>query len=150
MPDQIVVPLDGSSFGEHALPVALEVADRSGARLELVRVVELPEDLVSTPDRQGVAPMDDARSYLARVARGIGSSGEGEIERVVLRGSPAWSLLERVEETGAHLVIMSSHGHGPLSRVWLGSVTDKVLRGASIPVLLTRPTPGRDGDGGSG
>ncbi|MFW6200912.1 MAG: universal stress protein [Gemmatimonadota bacterium] len=143
MPDQIIVPLDGSSFAEHALPAALEIAGRSGARLELLTVVELPDDLMSMPDRQGVLPADGARRYLDRIVGEIEPSKVDELERVVLQGAPGLSILDRVQETRADLVVMSSHGHGPMSRVWLGNVADTFVRRSPSPVLVLHPEEGR-------
>jgi nucleotide-binding universal stress UspA family protein len=62
---------------------------------------------------------------------------EGPVVAEMLQGQAASS--------GVDLIVMTTHGHGPLSRFWLGGVTDKVIRGASVPVLIHRsPTP-KDG-----
>jgi nucleotide-binding universal stress UspA family protein len=61
------------------------------------------------------------------------------VEAVVLIDAhPARALLDHVRSTGADLIVMSTHGRG-LSRLFVGSVADKVLRGSNCPTLIRRP-----------
>jgi len=66
--------------------------------------------------------------------------------RDVVSGTPAKELVEYSERHHPAIIVMSTHGRGPLSRAWLGSVADWVVRHVSMPVLLVRPKDGVDVD----
>jgi nucleotide-binding universal stress UspA family protein len=141
----ILVPLDGSRFAEHALPLALGVARRSGARLLLahVRPADAVEGLSAFYPMVGGAA-EASRSYLARVTERVTAtvapaSVPVPVDPVSLQGPVAAALHERAVASGTDLVVMATHGHGPLSRLWLGSVADELVRRLPMPLLLVRP-----------
>ena len=128
----IVVPLDGSTLSEEALSLARQLAWTLGGTLELVHVVEpvpLLDLLVS--DRYG-----EAERYLARVAEGV--AGVVPVRIRVLDGDPVTELLRCAHQAPDTVIVMSTHGRSGLPRLLLGSVADKVLRGASVPVVVVR------------
>jgi nucleotide-binding universal stress UspA family protein len=144
--ERLLVPLDGSSFAEHALSPALGMASRWSAAINLVTVANpAPPEGKSSPATRG----DDSRergesqaeAYLNSVEERIRAEGfDGEIKRTVMpAGNVANSLVRYGQEVGADLVIMTTHGRGPLRRAWLGSTADAVIRNSSAPVLLIRP-----------
>lgn len=135
MPRRVTVPLDGSRFAEFAIPYARAFAGADG-RLDLVSVVEAPS-AVGFPGYEEVAGRMLEEYYEALRARL--SAAAVEADEVVLSGSAARKILDHVEAEGSDLVVLATHGRGPFSRVWLGSVADGVLRHASLPVLLVRP-----------
>ena len=156
----ILVPLDGSPFGEYALPLALGIARRARAAIRLALVHEpvavpapvQPAPVLIEPVRS--APVAYARldeelraqrkSYLERVARRLRGKSGVEISTALLDGPVADTLATHAVDSGADLVVMTTHGRGGLSRLWLGSVAEGVVREATVPVLLVRPdeTPG--------
>lgn len=138
----ILVPFDGSAFGERALPIALALAQRSGARIELVHAHE--RNLYPSG-----APMYDAQAEDEFTA-GMQKSLESLADRLRLKtaltvttkfleGRVTHTLREYLLSSGADLVVMTTHGYGGLSRAWLGSVADHLVRHSNIPVLLVRP-----------
>ncbi len=139
MYEQIVVPLDGSEFAEHALPPALEIARRAGGRVRLMTVCDtgsaVPEVVESAP-----SPAAGAEEYLAGLLERIAAGGQVEVEAEVLSGPVVESIREEVRRTVASLVVLSTHGRGPLSRIWMGSVADRLVRRAPCPLLLVRPS----------
>lgn len=146
----IIVPLDGSRFSEHALPYAVTVARHSGSRLHLVHVYDhaSPSDLLSvTPYHyEGIDMeeyeeiyLDEDRAYLDRLARRIDPDGELSIETTLLKGEVRRALEQHAEEVEAGLVVMSTHGRTGVSRAWLGSVADTLVRHICLPMLLIRP-----------
>lgn len=148
----IVVPLDGSRFSEYALPHARTVARHCGADLHLVHVYDRasPGDLLSvTPYHyEGVdlkeyeeVYLDEDRSYLDRLARRIDHDGQVPITTTLLRGEVRKALEEYAEDVEAGLVVMSTHGRTGVSRAWLGSVADTLVRHVTLPMLLVRPLP---------
>lgn len=143
----IMVPLDRSSFGEYALPLALGIARRAGARVDLVHVCTPPVPSVfagtlATPLPIEPAPEqihEQARAYLDQLAACLSARWEIAITTTVLDGLAAAELYEHALASGADLVVMTTHGHGALARAWMGSVADKLVRRLPMPVLLARP-----------
>jgi nucleotide-binding universal stress UspA family protein len=141
----IMVPTDGSGFDRKAILVALRVAERSGARVRLVRAVT-SGDYLGTEATDG---MDSARvlraehrqalSELDALAAECRSISNTEIS-VDLEEGPAADVLERyAKRNEIDLIVISSHGRRGLARLSLGSVTDSLIRGTTIPVLVVKP-----------
>lgn len=139
----ILVPLDGSDFAEAALPLAVDLARRAEAEIHLVRVHEvrgLPYyEALSEPD-----PEEDARiraleeDALRKVAKRL--EDDGIAAKVALLDGPlVGAIADYVEEESIGLVVMTTHGRGGLSRAWLGSVADGLVRNSVAPVMLVRP-----------
>jgi nucleotide-binding universal stress UspA family protein len=141
----ILVPLDGSPFAEQALPWALSIARRAGARLELAR----SHVLYALKDSHAAwCPYDPAeeaeckrqeRLYLDATAKWLAAVSPVPITCALVRGLEADGILERIRAGQADLVVMTTHARGPLNRLLLGSVADEVVRRSAAPVLLVRP-----------
>ncbi len=146
----IMVPLDGSAFGEQALPLAAALARRAGARLELVHVhagVESGvEEGVLVPlealDRWDGEVRQAERLYLSDAAHRVLQADELEPHVALVSGRIVEALEAHAAGIGADLVIMSTHGRGGLARAWLGSVADGLLRRLSLALLLVKPREG--------
>lgn len=142
----ILVPLDGSGFSETALPYALAVRRRTGAALHLASVHEPVPSFAY--DEWETAAWQWSEDYLATVQERLGADGVGDVDAWVGTGPVVDLLLNRAETVDADLVVMATHGRGALSRAWLGSVADGLVRRARQPVLLVRPTePAVNGSG---
>jgi nucleotide-binding universal stress UspA family protein len=126
----IIVALDGSAFAEQVLPHAATVAKASNARLILLRIVE-PAENNDFATRQ-------ASAYLDEVARRESSTHSSLDVHVEKGASPGSAILEYAHALARPLIGMASHGRG-LSRLFLGSVADEVVRGAPSAVLMVRP-----------
>jgi len=137
---QILVPLDGSAFAEAALPLALEVSRRTGARLHLATVLE-PVTSFAYEGWEGAA-VEWSHKYLEEVLNRIEGKAGGDVTQSVLSGHTVEMLQGEAETLGADLVVMASHGRGALSRMWLGSVADGFVRQTDLPVILVRPDEG--------
>ena len=143
----IMVPLDGSPFAEQALPLATELARRSGAILQVALVhhpvpalataIEVP-DIEAQLDQEARA---HEQTYLSSILERLRRTANIPVTSVLLDGPVAESLQHQVESSGADLVVITTHGRGPVSRFWLGSVADHLMRVLHIPVLMIRPTP---------
>src|SRR3712207_6268837 len=141
----ILVPLDGSTFGEHALPLAVSIARRAGATLNLVHV-HAPLKSVYL---EGAAFLDDSleadikaqqQDYLQGVAGRVQSIAPGlAVATKLVVGDVASSLASEAVNQGANLVVMTTHGRGPLGRFWLGSVADQLIGHLPMPLLRIRP-----------
>jgi nucleotide-binding universal stress UspA family protein len=140
----ILVPLDGSRLSEQALPLAQRLAAATGAALQLVRVHVNPTawEVYTDAVAGGSAPIPDTTSeeaaYLDERAAQARAAGL-EVTTSLLEGRVAPAIARRARAV-ADLVIMTTHGRGPLSRFWLGSVADELMRTLDRPILLIRPT----------
>jgi len=141
--ERIMIPMDGSRFSEFALPVGLEIARRSESAVELVNVNDplpaLPEEL--PPELS----MEEASGrYLEELRERIAGEWSVETHPRVMRGPVVEALERAARDAGVDMVVMATHGRGPFSRFWLGSVADGFVRRATVPVLLVRPDDDED------
>jgi nucleotide-binding universal stress UspA family protein len=142
---KIVVPVDGSAFAEAAMPMALALSEKTGAEVRLAMVnepVNLPPGLWAEAFVENHARY--LESLIGSVSERVGA--DTTVSSVLLEGQVAESLCGETTACGADLIVMSTHGHGGLARVWLGSVADAVLRESPVPVLLVRPGEDDTGD----
>jgi nucleotide-binding universal stress UspA family protein len=143
----ILVPLDGSSFAEQAVPLASRIAERTGSKLRLALVHGLPSapfDSVTAKLFTSIelATRKSERSYLRGIQARLRDGGTRLASAVTLTGPAGPALAQCVREMGIDLVVMSTHGRGGIRRAWLGSVADHLIRHLEIPVLLVRPREG--------
>lgn len=145
---RILVPLDGSKFAEAALPQAQMLAECSGSdgSIELLRVAVHPSSYVYVADPTALANLYDSdlahcQDYLKQVASRLTETALTPVSTAVLEGPVADAVLDYAETSGADLIVMSTHGRSGMERWLLGSVAEKVVRGAKMPVLLVRPPP---------
>jgi nucleotide-binding universal stress UspA family protein len=136
-PRKILVPLDGSSVAEIALPEAVELA-RGGATLVLLRAAEPVRLPAADPTERQVKIVREAERYLAAVAAWARKAGVTEIETSVWYAPPAEAIIEAARVRDVDLIVMSTHGRSGLGRLVLGSVAETVVRGTTTPILLLR------------
>jgi nucleotide-binding universal stress UspA family protein len=149
--DEIVVPVDGSTFGELALPLALGIACKSGGEVRMVTVVTPltgprpgEEEDVAEEERLRLA-VDAAAGYQAELQKRVILSGcDVPISGHVEVGTVVEALDQHVRDAGGDLLVMTTHGSGPLRRSWLGSVADGLLRRTPCPILAIRPREGEE------
>ena len=138
---RIVVPLDGSSLAEQALPHAVAQASQFQAEVILLKVLEPLRDVVySAPAAVLSAEKLSAQlahDYLEEVAAGLREQGI-TVQVAEVEGEPYVEIIRYAEKQGADLIVISTRGHSGFSRWLLGSVTDRVVRGATVPVLLVQ------------
>jgi len=134
---QILVPLDGSTFAEAALPLALSLSKKTRSRIHLVSVVE-PIPAFAYQEWEAAA-REWSEDYLDNVKERLGDEAGGEITIGLRTGHVVETILDEASSKHADLVVMATHGRGALSRAWLGSVADALMRQAKVPVLFVRP-----------
>jgi nucleotide-binding universal stress UspA family protein len=136
----ILVPLDGSQFAEHALPTAIAIARRTGAALELITVDRAPVSWV-VPEvpivMDEVLPVQDGQRYLEELHARM--PADVPVRLTTLQGRAAPFLVRHIGQSEPALVVMSTHGRGGFSRLWLGSVADGVARQSPAPFLMVKP-----------
>lgn len=134
----ILVPLDGSVFSEYALPLALALVRRSGAQLHLAHVLPLRGAVGS--GMVGRATATGRAAYLEQLAQQVAQQAGRAPITSVLSGPVVETLLDYARAARCDLMVLTTHGRGALSRLWLGSVADAMVRRSPAPVLLVRPT----------
>ncbi len=134
----LLVPLDGSTLAEGALPRAAELAIASGARMLLLRATLAHAYPGSDPIAAQLAVIKEAEIYLAVVAARMKVLGVKEVQVSVWYGAPAAAIIDAVEFNHVDLIVMMSHGRSGLGRLVMGSVAESVLRGTTTPILLLR------------
>ncbi|MGD9049895.1 MAG: universal stress protein [Anaerolineae bacterium] len=138
---RILIPLDGSALAEQALPHAISQARHFQAELILLRVVE-PFAHVGGMSLAGLERIRQQTriwvdEYLERIAADI-QQYEILAQKVTIEGRPHTGIAEFAETNRVDLIVMSTRGQSGLSRWLMGSVADRVVRGATVPVLLVR------------
>lgn len=146
----ILVPLDGSPLGQEVLPLALALGRRHGWAVELVHVHVPPPMPARAPhvdprfDREQRGEM---QRWLTALAEAAARENGQTVTASFLDGAVGKTLETHVTRRAPSLVVMATHGRGGLSRAWLGSVADRVVRHVQVPVLLVRPEPGHAATG---
>jgi nucleotide-binding universal stress UspA family protein len=144
--NKILVPLDGSELAECTFPHLEALAEGCQVKdVVLMRVIEpfrqptpseyviKPEDVIHINEEIRV----EAERYLNQAKGRIKLTGR-EVKTVVLRGNPAEALAEYAAKNGVDLIVIATHGRSGVSRWVWGSVADRILRSACVPVLMVR------------
>ncbi|HEX8028529.1 MAG TPA: universal stress protein [Vicinamibacterales bacterium] len=139
---RILVPHDFSNNSERALDYAHELAVRFEASLHLVHVCEVPSMLVPAINASAIAYGDwsqrigdDAERELGKIASRF---TDVKVTTEVLFGIPPTAIVDAAGGNSADLVVMGTHGHGPMMHMLMGNVAERVVRGAPCPVLTVR------------
>lgn len=140
---RILVPVDFSDASARALAASVELAERFGASVDVLHVIEIPS--FAFPDPSLMAGGEAERSF-ETYARGfsekemtrlLAAHPSHSFHRRIVLGNPAITILDVAKE-GFDLVVMSTHGRTGLTHLLIGSVTEKVVRKAPCAVLTTR------------
>jgi nucleotide-binding universal stress UspA family protein len=141
----ILVPVDGSDCSLHALEIAAAFAREQQARLSIVTVVDpakaaamafgeasMAASCLDALDDEGKTVVDDAAGRVRAFS---------QAETAVLDGAPVDAIVHYARDHGVDLIIIGSHGRSGLSRVFLGSVAEGVIRHSIMPVMVVRHIP---------
>jgi nucleotide-binding universal stress UspA family protein len=143
----ILVPYDFSAHARAALSTAVDLAQRLGAELHLLHVVQSPSFVYgygsygaagAPPPVDMVALREGATQSLQAVADAVKELPKTPVPHVVEGTSTAEMIREEAEELGADLIVMGTHGRTGLAHVFLGSVAERTLRRAPCPVLTVQ------------
>ena len=146
----VLVPLDGSKVGEAALPVIEEIVSKLSPELKvevtlfwvvssLTHYVVAGETSVPVPYTEQELELikQRAEDYLGKAGEGLRSKGF-IVKTKVGTGNAAAEILKAADEINADLIAMSTHGRSGFHRWAFGSVTDKILRRSTVPILMVR------------
>lgn len=142
---RILAPTDFSPGAEPALRWAMGLAERFGARVTLLHVLDLSLGALA-----GLSPDVAAMPATVELADRARADAHEQMRRLVARFPDATSLLregtaraaiiEVAREIGADLIVMGTHGRTGLAKVFFGSVAEHVVRHSPVPVLTVRQT----------
>jgi universal stress protein A len=139
----ILVPIDFSVHSKNALAYAVLIAERFGASLHLMYVVEptiYPADLgfgqVVLPGVEDELREKGAEELEGLITREIGSRIKAT--SVVRTGNPHQEILREAEERKVDMIIVATHGHSGVEHMLFGSTADRVVKHAKCPVLTVR------------
>ncbi len=144
----ILVPLDGSALAEAAVPHAEQLARQKSAEpvdVVLISVCEprlapsfYPFDAPLEGDEDLVRRRLESENYLSAIAGRLKAAGIGT-RALVLEGKPADQIIDYANSNRFNVIVMTTHGHSGTGRWTYGSVAEKVLLGASSPILIVHP-----------
>jgi nucleotide-binding universal stress UspA family protein len=138
----LLVPLDGSTVAECALPHLVALARVYGARVTVARALdslaETGRERKPTGPLQWTLSKAEAQAYLDGVAQRLRVEANVEAEPVLLEGQAAQSVCEFAHNNDVDLIIISSHGQSGLSRWNVSSVVHKIVQNARRSVMIVR------------
>ena len=139
----IMVPLDGSALAESVLPTVVEVAQALDLEVVLCRAYEIDQSAYYGQDefvpnyKEMLGQLkENAENYLSKSAESLERAGLHKVAWIALAGSGAEQIADYSRQHSDAMVIMCTHGRSGVSRWVLGSVTEKVVRHSSDPVLV--------------
>lgn len=141
MYDDILIPTDGSDAALAALDHALPIAERFGATVHALSVVETDPLEHSAPALNSAERREALRAEADRATaaveeraddRGVASAAD------VVEGVPETAILDYVDDREIDLIAMGTHGRTGLDRYLIGSVTERVIRRVDVPVVVVR------------
>jgi nucleotide-binding universal stress UspA family protein len=152
--EKILIPLDGSKVGEAALPIIEQIVSKlaAGSKLEVILigvitllrhwvVVGEASAPVSYTEEELKIIKDRVMNYLEKAGEGL-SNKSITVRTIVTSGNASDEILKAADQNKVDLIAMSTHGRSGLRRLAFGSITDKVMHGSRIPVLMVRAPEG--------
>jgi nucleotide-binding universal stress UspA family protein len=139
MYDHILLPTDGSDGTVGVIDHAVELAAHHDATLHALYVINTMS-LTDIPGESGWEGVDEALTREGKRALDtVEQRADGiDTEREMLDGSPPEEIVEYAEECDSELIVMGTHARSGVDRLLLGSVTERVVRTATVPVLTIR------------
>lgn len=138
MYDRILLPTDGSDAGNRAVEQAVGLARETGADLHVLFVVEdipyAPEMMDDTVEEQ----LREIGEETLEAIRARADEAGVTVAEAIEEGAPHTAILEYADDEDVDVIVMGTHGRSGLDRYLLGSVTERVVRTADVPVLTVR------------
>lgn len=140
MYERILVPTDGSEGTRNAVAHAIDLATTYDAALHTLFVIETNVGVdTTTVDLMGMLE-ETGQHALDEVIQQADAAGIDEIEGTIGQGPPHRAIVDYVDEHDIDVIVMGTHGRSGLDRYLIGSVTEKVVRTAQVPVMTVPMT----------
>jgi nucleotide-binding universal stress UspA family protein len=141
MYENILLPFDGSDGAAEVLHHAAEIAHWADATIRVLYVADTNRDSVTVVEGHTVDVLErEGRDVVEEAAKTLETLG-ASYRTDVVQGNPAPTIVEYAEEYDQDLIVMPTHGREGVSRYLVGSVSEKVVRLSSVPVLSVRMQP---------
>jgi nucleotide-binding universal stress UspA family protein len=137
----ILVPTDFQDASMDALAAARGLADKLGLQVVLLHSYAIPVVVYPGFDPIVAPGFPEEIASTARTALEKLAAAQGGLQTLLRSGDPASEILRAIEEIKPAMVAMGTHGRKGLSHLLLGSVTEKVVRSSSVPVLTIHARP---------
>ena len=144
MYDHILLPTDGSAAAEAAVDHAVRLARSFEATVHVLSVVEYVPAVEMDAAVVHERLRESADTAADRAVKRLDAAGVAHAS-TVRDGSVHRAILDEADEVGANLIVMGTHGRSGVGRVLLGSVTERVVRGADAPVMAVQYHPENNG-----
>ncbi|QKR00987.1 universal stress protein [Metallosphaera tengchongensis] len=138
---RMLLAYDGSENSKRALDVAVDLAKRYEAKLDVIEVVDTS---VIIGAGVGPVPPDVIESLYAKAradieyAKKVAEQGSIKAEGIILEGDPASAVLDYASKNGVDLIVTGSRGLSTIKRMLLGSVSSRIIHESKIPVLVVK------------
>jgi len=142
MPSRILIATDGSKSAEDAASLGIKFALQYGAKVYAVYIISITTyDKVFLDESWSIEQCVECEKTGHRATSSVVEKAKFaglEAESVILKGSPAEKILDFADEHDIDLIVVGSLGKSGIERFALGSVSEKVVRHAKVPVLIVR------------
>ncbi len=146
-PKNILVPTDFSKYSDKALKEAIDIAVQYGSKIYLLHVIDqqvqecaidycLSYEVVQSLKKES---LKTAKENLEKEANRIAKGKKIKVAFDVKTGIPAETILSEQKAKKIDLIVIASHGKTGLLKHFMGSVADKVVKGAKCPVVVVKP-----------
>lgn len=141
MYENILVPFDGSDGAVEVLHHASEIAHWADATIQVLYVADTTRDSVTVVEGQTVdALVQEGEEIVDEAAKALDTLGI-DYDTDIMQGNPVPTIVDYAEQYDQDLIVMPTHGREGVSRFLVGSVSEKVVRLSSVPVLSVRMQP---------
>jgi nucleotide-binding universal stress UspA family protein len=134
---KVLLAVDGSQHSAKAVPVAMDIAKKSGGEMVVFHAREL---MIAKGEAYALEDASEARELVDRIVGEVASDGVKACGHVVTaqEGRAARAILQEAEAEGADAIVMGCRGHGDLAGLLLGSVAHKVIQLSHCTVVVAR------------
>ena len=135
--DKILVPVDGSKYGDAAMERAIKLAAKFNSELHITTVVDINPEAYALYPNIAEQLEEGARSMLSDALKMV-EKAQLKADTSMHEGDAHERIIHMAQEFGADMICMGSHGRTGLSRLLMGSVTERVIGESKVPVLVVK------------
>lgn len=139
MYDDVLFPTDGSDPAASALEYALDVASEHGATIHVLNVADTSRDSLARIRDEVIDVLEQEGRQIVDEAAGRARERGVSVVTEVLQGDPYNAIVEYSEQSAIDCIVLPTHGRRGIQRFLLGSVTERVINTASVPVIAVNP-----------